>query len=91
MRTDHAYQEHYERGKVAGEEALRLMSDTELADMRERLARIANELESDSYDAAYARGFLRVTVKPPVPPVRWKWKSDPTLRRALRRRTRSSP
>jgi hypothetical protein len=80
--TDAGYREHFAYGQQAGKDALRVMTETDLAVTRLQVTRIAANLESAWYDAAYARGFLAATNV--VPEFRqWQWQA-PSLRRRLR-------
>ena len=86
MRTDTAteagYREHFAYGEQAGKDALRVMTETDLAVTRLQVTRIATNLESAWYDAAYARGFLAGTT---VVPESGRWRRQtPSLRRRLR-------
>jgi hypothetical protein len=68
--------------ETTGEDAQRVMTDADLAITRFQVTRVADDLESALYDAAYAKGFLKGSEPPPVR----TWRSDPNLRRAARRR-----
>ena len=80
--TDAGYREHFAYGEQAGKDALRVMTETDLAVTRLQVTRIATNLESAWYDAAYARGFLAATN---VVPEFGRWQRQaPSLRRRLR-------
>lgn len=79
---DTEYQQYFQRGEKAGHDAQRVMTDTDLAITRFQVTRVADDLESAWYDAAYAKGFLKGS----EPPTVRTWRSDPKLRRATRRR-----
>ena len=79
---DTEYQQYFRRGEMAGQDAQRVMSETDLSITRIQVTRVAHDLESAWYDAAYAKGFLKGSEPPPAR----TWRSDPNLRRATRRR-----
>ena len=79
---DTEYQQYFGRGEKAGQDAQRVMSETDLSITRFQVTRVADDLESAWYDAAYAKGFLKGSERPPVR----TWRSDPDLRRAARPR-----
>lgn len=80
--TDAGYREHFAYGEQAGKDAVRVMTEADLAVTRLHVTRIATDLESAWYDAAYARGFLQATEA--VPEFR-QWQRQPSLRRRRRR------
>jgi hypothetical protein len=78
---DTEYQQYFRRGEKAGRDAQRVMTETDLVITRFQVTRVADDLESAWYDAAYAKGFLKAT-EPPV----WDgtWRRQPGVRRRRR-------